>query len=217
MSRPSLDTPSLNRCGYCMKLMVMPFATETRPSGPHGDLQEWGICQDCAPNQTKNLGYFMGIDPGASGGIAIVSHSDGAWCWKMPPTEKDVVELVKSHAHTVGHCLIEIANAFPKQGLSSTFKFGTNYGFLRAVLHCTKVRFEQISAPKWQRYLSIPPRAGKTQTQHKNVLKARAQQLFPGVKRITLATADALLLAETCRRMYQPKPRKEKQANVHRL
>lgn len=41
-------------------------------------------------------------------------------------------------------------------------------------------------------------------TAAKNLTKARAQQLWPEYPRITHAIADALLIAEFCRRVHCP-------------
>jgi hypothetical protein len=42
--------------------------------------------------------------------------------------------------------------------------------------------------------LSLGTKGSKSTTEWKNKLKARAQQLFPGVGAITLAVSDALLI-----------------------
>jgi hypothetical protein len=83
------------------------------------------------------------------------------------------------------------------------FNFGANYGALRMALTAAGIPFEEVVPGVWQRGLNIPPRK-KTEgkTAWKNRLKAKAQQLFPSVK-ITLATADALLIAEFCRRKHE--------------
>jgi Holliday junction resolvasome RuvABC endonuclease subunit len=82
----------------------------------------------------------------------------------------------------------------PRQGVSSTFKFGTSYGFLRGVLVALEVPFEAVTPAKWQRSMSCLTKGDK------NVTKARAQELFPEVK-VTHAIADALLIAEYGRRI----------------
>jgi len=88
----------------------------------------------------------------------------------------------------------------PKQGVSSTFKFGRGYGFLRGCLVALGIPFEDVTPQTWMRALNVPPRRkNETKAQFKQRLRGVAQQLFPSEK-ITLATADALLIAEYCRR-----------------
>lgn len=92
------------------------------------------------------------------------------------------------------------------------FQFGVGYGLLRMALIAAGIPFEEVLPRKWQGGLGISPRK-KTEgkTEWKNRLKARAQQLFPATK-VTLATSDALLLAEYARRFYgslAPKKRRD--------
>ena len=62
------------------------------------------------------------------------------------------------------------------------------------------IPFEEVTPVVWQRGLGIPVRKkDESRSQFKGRLKAKAQQLFPQVK-VTLKTADALLISEYCRR-----------------
>lgn len=146
---------------------------------------------------------FIGIDPGASGGIACIWESGNAEAWKMPETERDAFECVEQFGHWPSFAIIEQVSAMPGNGVSGMFRFGQSYGFLRGLLVSTSIPFDQVRPVVWQKKLGIPPRGKKSQVEHKNILKSRAQQLFPNVK-ITHATADALLLAEYARRTWTP-------------
>ncbi len=147
---------------------------------------------------------YMGIDPGMSGGIAIVRRGSTE-AMKMPQTETDINAAFSNDDHDIDFAVIEKVHSMPDQGVSSSFKFGMNYGFLRAMLIAHKIPFEEVNPRDWQKALGIPPRQKKpTEESHvdfKNRLKARAQQLFP-YQRVTLATCDALLIAEFCRRVH---------------
>ena len=70
------------------------------------------------------------------------------------------------------------------------------------VLIALGVPFEEVTPKRWQRALGIAPR-GRTETkvQWKSRLKDFAQRRFPDIK-VTLATADALLLALYCQRVF---------------
>ena len=139
---------------------------------------------------------YIGIDPGKSGGIALI-HGDYYDAWKMPGTERDLWELL---AHLVldqkSTAIIEHVHAMPKNGSTGSFKLGQSYGFLRACLIGLGVPFDQASPAKWQRAMGCLTKGDK------NVTKQKAQQLFPDI-RVTHATADALLIAEYCRRIHQ--------------
>lgn len=141
---------------------------------------------------------FLGIDPGQSGGIAVIGTSGHCEAHKMPDTERDVFECVIRYRHnfSAAHfAVIEKVHSMPKQGVASSFKFGRSYGFLRGCLIASDIPFEEVAPQAWQKELGCLSRGDK------NVTKARAQQLFPALK-ITHATADALLLAEYARRLW---------------
>ncbi len=89
-----------------------------------------------------------------------------------------------------------------KASAHSMFSFAMGYGGLRMALRGNEIPFDAVVPIKWQRAMGIAARKkGETQVSHKNRIKARAQQLFPTIK-VTLATCDALLLAEYCRRQH---------------
>ena len=129
---------------------------------------------------------YIGIDPGKSGGIAIISE-EGAFAIKMPETEKDIFEYLRDNSYN-SFCLIEQVHAMPGQGVTSMFNFGMGYGGLRMALIGANIPFETVTPQKWQKALGC--RTGGD----KNVSKRKAQELFPDIK-ITHAIADCLLIA----------------------
>ncbi len=151
---------------------------------------------------------YVGIDPGQSGGTARIADGFRAEAYPMPATERDVWEMIQSLQETSfgrAIAIIEKVHAMPKQGVSSTFKFGTGYGGLRMALIAAGIPFDEVTPRTWQKALGVVARKKtETITQFKNRLKAKAQQLFPSVK-VTLKTADALLIAEYCRRKEEGK------------
>jgi len=153
------------------------------------------------PRLQKDL-HYVGIDSGQSGGLVWLDPNGKVnGCNKMPATERDIWERFFT-LPTSTVAVIEKVHAMPKQGVSSTFKFGRGYGGLRMALIAAGISFEEVTPRTWQKGLGIPPKKKtETGTQWKNRLKAMAQQLFPQEK-VTLATADALLIATYCRRKH---------------
>ncbi len=156
---------------------------------------------------------YLGVDPGANGGLAAVTTSGSFGVASMPDTERDVWEWFADVKRQFPGCdpfaVIEKVSGYigEAQPGSAAFKFGASYGGLRMALVAAGIPFEEVTPQKWQKFLGIPPRnnkGGETKTAFKNRLKAKAQQLFPGVK-VTLATADALLIMEYCRRVHGTK------------
>ena len=78
--------------------------------------------------------YYMGIDPGYSGAIAIIDKDGSFRCsMRLSDTEHDVADFVEEFSHNTTLAVLERVSAMPRQGVSSTFKFGTSYGFCRGL------------------------------------------------------------------------------------
>src|SRR5680860_752322 len=78
----------------------------------------------------------MGIDPGITGGISFYfpMHPDGVIAEDIPIAGGEVdVDTLASRIRQLAPdmAVIERVGAMPKQGVSSTFKFGAAYGALR--------------------------------------------------------------------------------------
>jgi len=147
----------------------------------------------------KNSSKIISIDPGKSG--AIVVHNgitDKLWIYKMLITPKDVFTTLR--LHSMGSCcFIEKVQGMPKMSGSGMFTFGKGYGWLEMALLVLKIPTEAIRPQDWMKAMRLGTKGKMTDTEWKNKLKARAQQLNPDVK-VTLWNADALLLNEYGRR-----------------
>ena len=160
--------------------------------------------------------YEIGIDPGKSGGIAWIGDGE-CTAVPMPATERDLWALLfglgmkeepfalLEHVHGGvfgGGSPCPVCKQRRQVGAVSQFNFGMNYGLLRMALTGADIPWEEVAPRKWQQEFGLvfPKARGLTTTQKKNFHKAHAQQLFPKIK-ITHAIADALLIAEFCRRI----------------
>lgn len=145
---------------------------------------------------------FLGADPGAGGGIAVITswNDEGggsrvAHAWPMPVTDRDLLELLRENAPTVKLAVLEEVHSSPQMGVKSAFTFGREFGRLRMALLAQGLPVELVKPQRWQTALGCLSGGDKGRP------KARAQELYPGVK-VTLKTADAILLAEYARRVY---------------
>lgn len=141
---------------------------------------------------------YVGVDPGVGGGMSVINGiSGGIELYKLKDaTESDIanwLDIQTEGRRRFG--VIERVASTPQMGVCSAFTFGRSYGFLRGILIGLEVPFEEVSPQKWQKEIGCLTKGDK------NISKAKAQQLFPGLK-LTHATADALLLAEYARRLY---------------
>lgn len=149
------------------------------------------------------MSCFLGIDPGVSGGLALIEDRELVMADKMPTSE---VELCK-WMETVQICykpqaVIEVVHAMPRQGVKSMFTFGRAYGAVRLATLCKGIPLDECRPREWQKALGISPKKpNETKTQWKKRLQAKAHQLFPrAAEKITLQIADAVLIADFLRR-----------------
>jgi len=147
---------------------------------------------------------FIGIDPGKTGGLVCLDREgDIVECTKMPVTETDIWKWFVQFPQSTPSLVEWIHPAIQGIGKSSMSKLYGNYMQLRGYLIARHMRWEDVKPRKWQQSLGISPKKKtENRNQWKNRLKAHAQQLFPQEK-VTLATADALLIAEHCRRTWK--------------
>jgi len=144
---------------------------------------------------------FAGLDPGASGGLGLLS-ADGQFeaAYPWPGTEREVYDLLAEYAPFLRHACLEVASSRPGQGVATTFAFGRAYGLLRGFLIALAIPFEDVAPSRWTKGLGVHVKRGTaTYSERKTLHRQRAQQWFPRLK-LTNATADAILIAEFCRR-----------------
>ena len=145
----------------------------------------------------------MGIDPGNSGGFAVLDAKKNVIATgKLDGlTETDIWDSMKQYtlAPEMVLVVLEQVGAMPDQGVTSSFTFGDSWGFLRGLLVASAARREYARPQKWQKLFSLPTtKQCGSKTAKKNANKAEAQRQFPAVK-MTHAIADALLIAEYAR------------------
>ena len=141
----------------------------------------------------------IGIDPGASGAIALIDSTKPKDCnltiLRNDWTDHDLARAFEDVTSSRGcHAVIEKVHAMPKQGVTSTFKFGESFGKLQMLLVAWQIPFEFVTPQKWQTAMQCKSGGDK------NVTKAAAQRLYPDYK-ITHRNADAILIAEYARRL----------------
>ncbi|OLB72051.1 MAG: hypothetical protein AUI16_21450 [Alphaproteobacteria bacterium 13_2_20CM_2_64_7] len=125
----------------------------------------------------------LGCDPGIRGGLAIVEidGNGGARlieCIDIPVTGIGAKERVDVLAlrdwvvlHQPQHAFIERAQAMPKQGASSGFKYGRATGAIEAAIACCEIPLTIVEPAVWKRVLHLRG--------DKEASRQRALQLFP--------------------------------------
>ena len=148
---------------------------------------------------------ILGIDPGIRGGLAIIEIIDGTapqliTVSDIPVTgvgAKERVDVLAIRtwilAHHPQHALIERAQAMPKQGASSGFRYGRAVGALEGVLACCEIPMTIVEPSAWKKFYHL--RGGD-----KEGGRQRALQLFPAAhgwlaRKKDHGRADAALVA----------------------
>jgi hypothetical protein len=144
---------------------------------------------------------YIGIDPGKHGGIAVLDETGAVIdVVKMPETPQDLLGFLSQYKEN-SVCTLERVGGMPGNGGSAMFNFGKGYGHLQMALIALEIPTEDVTPNKWEKTYQLGSSGKFSKTEWKNKLKAKAQQLFPSLgKKITLATCDALLIAEYGRR-----------------
>lgn len=146
---------------------------------------------------------FIGIDPGVSGGIAAIDDNGRALgVHNMPATERDLLDVLCLYVNpgTQTRAVLERVSSSPVMGRASAFTFGRMVGQLEMALVALQIPYDRVVPQKWQAALGARTKGIiGVRAADKNITKRRAQALFPSSK-VTHAVADALLLAEYCRR-----------------
>ena len=171
--------------------------------------------------------YCVGIDPGTNGGIAEINIDQGIITTiNMPETTKDIAVLLSRYKYRSCKVILEEQHARPSRflnsidpethknikipvssGATSAWTFAQHYGEIRGILIALEIPFVEMKSKDWMKASGLRIKAkNETQTQWKNYLKSRAQEIFPRTK-VTLAVADALLIANLCHRLFGRKPK----------
>lgn len=140
---------------------------------------------------------IIAIDPGKNGGIAIYSIDIGRVIEvvKMPETPQELLRFLRLYSFN-SICYLEKVQGLPGMSGSAMFNFGCGFGHLEMALLACKIPTVSVTPQKWQKSLQLGNKGNKSTTEWKNKLKAKAEQLFPYVGRITLAISDALLILQ---------------------
>jgi hypothetical protein len=118
---------------------------------------------------------ILGIDPGVTGGIACL-YPDGTIVAEDIPTAGGCVD-VDTLARRIRElaprlAIIEKAQAMPKQGVVSVFRYGAAFGALCAVTAICEISTHLVSPRKWKTHFGLDADKEKS--------RALAIRLWPG-------------------------------------
>lgn len=150
----------------------------------------------------RRVKHYLGVDPGKQGGLCVL-RDDGVpmETIRMPDGKVRIVDWLL-HAHGIyPHLIIvtELAQAMPKQGVTSCFRYGQHFAtFEDAAIHL-KIPYHEVRPAIWKKTLGL--------TSKKKDSITACRQLFPllelvppGCRTEHDGIAEALLIAEWARR-----------------
>ena len=156
------------------------------------------------------LRLIIGCDPGQTGCLALLADGEPAGFIDMPTMPRkaggfevnaaslaaQVRGLLHKHQGAYVFAVVEQVGAMPKQGLSSTFRFGQSDGVLRGVLGALGIGYMEVHPVKWKNHFGL-------RGQEKDAARSLAIRRFPSVSQELArkkdgGRADALLLALWC-------------------
>lgn len=144
----------------------------------------------------------IGIDPGLTGAIAVLSDTGKFVAvhdmpvMKLGKSKKNQVDPVALSELILGiaptSAVLEKVGAMPGQGVSSMFNFGMGYGVIQGVLAALWVDYALSTPQKWKKECGL---IGK----EKDAARLLAIELFPDAslaRKKDGGRADALLIAK---------------------
>ena len=102
--------------------------------------------------------WYIGIDPGKSGGIAIINCADHVKVTPMILAGKDLdVSAIEdwifgnyNHTQRTIAC-IEKVHSMPKQGVASSFKFGFVTGVMHGIIGTLGIPLHLVTPQAWKK------------------------------------------------------------------
>ena len=148
--------------------------------------------------------YSIGIDPGLSGAIAIIS-TESLKIFDMPTmtverngkakrqvSASELAEMLYLYSGRDCHVYCERVSAMAGQGVTSVFSFGRSFGMIEGILAAFKMPVTFVPPATWVKAVG--------RGQGKDASRARAMEIFPSdqdqFKRVKDdGRADAALIA----------------------
>ena len=128
------------------------FSESARTSGASDDGRDIG-----APQRKR---VVLGVDPGLSGALAFYCPDSPAdiVVYDVPVADKivDTAAIARLiHEAGASEAIIERVGAMPKQGVASTFRFGTAYGAVMGVASGLGLPLRLVTPGRWKAHFRL--------------------------------------------------------------
>lgn len=133
---------------------------------------------------------ILAIDPGLEGAFALLAPTGDVIAVEDLPVIEDASlswidgsvltsRLFALRNGVATRAIVERVSAMPKQGVSSTFKFGVTFGSILGALRVLQIPIEFVTPVSWKRAIGLPPAAGRKDSAVKGEALDKARLLYP--------------------------------------
>jgi crossover junction endodeoxyribonuclease RuvC len=149
---------------------------------------------------------IIGIDPGLSGGIAILEDNIIKVLFDMPVMSDGkknkrqlnsalLVKLIKDNIKDTEDTVmvVEQVNAMPGQGVTSMFNFGQTFGAIKGICAALGLPIFLVRPAKWKKHFELI-------NSSKDASRTKAIEMYPSIseqlsKKKDVNKSDAILIA----------------------
>ena len=149
---------------------------------------------------------IIGIDPGLSGGIAVLENNKVLDIFDMPVMSEgkknkrqlnsaQLVKLIKDNIskNEEVSVVVEQVNAMPGQGVTSMFNFGQTFGAIKGVCAALSLPIFFVRPAKWKKHFELI-------NSSKDSSRTKAIEMYPSLsndlaKKKDVNKSDAILIA----------------------
>ena len=159
---------------------------------------------------------IIGIDPGLSGGIAVLDDLKIYDIFDMPIMSEgkknknqvngsqdynEIIKRIKQFEKNQIRVVIEHVSAMPGQGVTSMFNFGQSFGILKGICTAMQLPMYFVRPAKWKKYFNLF-------NSEKDASRTRAIEIFPYFssqlsRKKDSNKADAILIASFYHETYK--------------
>ena len=149
---------------------------------------------------------IIGIDPGLSGGIAVLDDSKIFDIYDMPIMSEgkknknqlnsaQLVNIIKKNIISNGDTflIVEQVSAMPGQGVTSMFNFGQTFGSIKGICAALNLPIFFVRPAKWKKHFDLI-------NSSKDASRTKVIEMYPSIsprltKKKDVNKADAILIA----------------------
>ena len=149
---------------------------------------------------------IIGIDPGLSGGIAVLDDLEIFDIFDMPIMSEgkknknqlnsaQLVNIIKKHVLKKENTfvIVEQVSAMPGQGVTSMFNFGQTFGSIKGICAALGLPIFYVRPAKWKKHFELI-------NSSKDASRTKVIEMYPSIssrltKKKDVNKADAILIA----------------------